>query len=186
MCCLSLWVWKTTKYKSIRTRECNILLIRVKNASLLRNKVNGDGKKTEKEETVREELSNPSCNVNSAFGIKFCIFARGSLKWLRNSKCCKANFSVVIDNTNNFGEPTCGVVWRKFDWFDFILFKFLTLKWTVVDFLMLKLHVEEITTITEISWSSVIWVWQKRMLRFQEAKPCSYFGPWSSSILVCP
>ena len=31
----------------------------MKNASLLRNKVNGDGKKTEKEETVREELSNP-------------------------------------------------------------------------------------------------------------------------------
>lgn len=63
----------------------------------------------EKREGLIEEFLYPLGNVNSAFAMKFAYynlrFARGSLKWLRNSKCCKANFSVVIDNTNNFGEP---------------------------------------------------------------------------------
>lgn len=40
-----------------------------------------------------------------AFGMKFAYhnfrLACGFPKWLHNSKCCKVNFTVIIDNTKN-------------------------------------------------------------------------------------
>ena len=64
----------------------------------------------EKREGLNEEFLYPLGNVNSAFAMKFAYynlrFARGSLKWLRNSKSkSKSKFSVIIDSTkNNFGK----------------------------------------------------------------------------------
>ena len=134
--CLRLSVWKITKYKIYQNEERISFL----------NKVNSDQRKQS-----RAKLYAKSCQIPRVawilplrwnLHIKTCVFVT-FWNMLRDSKCCKANFSVIIDNTkNNFSEFSavvnhlqscmCVPVWL----IRLHFIPFLTLKETVVDFVI--------------------------------------------------
>ena len=96
--CLRLSVWKITKYKIYQNEERISFL----------SKVNSDQRKQS-----RAKLYAKSCQIPRVawilllrwnLHIKTCVFVT-FWNMLRDSKCCKANFLVIIDNTkNNFSE----------------------------------------------------------------------------------